>query len=332
MSVLSNSLGDTNQFMRKLTYGDHIRIVSPSSSIELLGGFKANLSAKRSLEKLGFTVSFSNNYMENDLLNSSSISSRVSDIHDAFRDSHVHAILATIGGFNANELLPYLDYDLIKKHPKIICGYSDTTALLNAIYAKTGMETYMGPSYSSFKMDEGQDYQSRMWLNAVTRHSYSLVPSREWSDDAWYDPSQPRHFKPTEWKVYNDGKAQGTIIGGNLSTFGLLRGTEFAPKPENYVLFLEGAEEEHYTEVARNLAALLQVYPDPQAVVFGRFPKETQMTEDILRFILDKHPILKKVPVMYDLDFAHTQPLFTFTIGAQVTIDTIHRQLSVITD
>ena len=72
------------------------------------------------------------------------------DLHDAFLDSTVDVILATIGGFNSNELLPYLDYDLIAKHQKIICGYSDTTAILNAIYAKTGLVTYMGPSYTSF--------------------------------------------------------------------------------------------------------------------------------------------------------------------------------------
>jgi len=313
--------------MKKLTYGDHIRVLSPSNSIEILGGFNANLSAKRRLEKLGFTVSFSNNYMENDLLNSSPIASRVSDIHDAFREEHVNAILSTIGGFNANEILPYLDYKLIKSHPKIICGYSDTTALLNAIYAKTGMETYMGPSYSSFKMEEGQDYQSRMWLNAVTRHVYNLVPSDKWSSDPWYDPSQPRHFMPTEWKIYNNGKAEGIAIGGHLATFALLRGTEFAPNPENYILFLEGSEEEKPTEISRHLAAVLQTYPNPQAVIFGRFPKECQMTEKIWHFILDKHPVLKQIPVMYDLDFAHTQPLFTFTIGAKVTIDTISRAI-----
>jgi microcin C7 resistance protein, putative len=76
----------------------------------------------------------------------------VADIHAAFADESVDAILATIGGFNCNELLPYLDFELIARNPKIFCGYSDTTALLSAIYSKTGMKTYMGPSYSSFKI------------------------------------------------------------------------------------------------------------------------------------------------------------------------------------
>ena len=80
----------------------------------------------------------------------------------------------------------------------------------------------MGPAYSSFKMKEGQPYQTQTWLTAMTENHYELWPSEEWSSDPWYDPSKPRQFFPTEWKIYNHGKASGTIIGGNLSTFGLL--------------------------------------------------------------------------------------------------------------
>lgn len=308
--------------MKRLKKGDHIRVVSPSSSIESIGGFEANVAAKKKLEALGFRLSFSEHYFENDIFDSAPIASRVADLEAAFANETVDAILTTIGGFNCNELLPYLDFDLIAQNPKIFCGYSDTTALLNAIYAKTGMQTYMGPAYSSFKMEQGQQYQTTSWLNAVTQDTYQLTPSLEWSSDAWYLPNAPRTFYPTEWKVYNPGQASGIAIGGNISTLNLLTGTEFAPRPDKYVLFLEEAEDDDYLIIARHLTALLQTYPNPQAVVFGRFPKETKLTEEILLTILDNHPILKKVPVLYDLDFAHTQPLFTITIGGQVEIDT----------
>ncbi|MGQ7375086.1 S66 family peptidase [Streptococcus suis] len=307
--------------MKRLKKGDHIRVVSPSSSIERIGGFEANLAAKEKLEELGFKLSFSEHYFENDIFDSAPIASRVADLEAAFADESVDAILTTIGGFNSNELLPYLDFDLIARHPKIFCGYSDTTALLNAIYAKTGIPTYMGPAYSSFKMVQAQQYQTEAWLKAVTQDSYELIPSPEWSSDAWYLPDAPRTFYPTEWKIYNPGKASGIAIGGNISTLNLLTGTEFAPRPDNYILFLEEAEDDDYLIIARHLTALLQAYPNPQALVLGRFPKETKMTEEILLAILDKHPILKKVPVLYDLDFAHTQPLFTITIGGQLELD-----------
>ena len=308
--------------MKKLKKGDHIRVVSPSSSIQSIGGFDANVRAKEKLEELGFDLSFSSNYFEHDLFDSASIASRVEDLHEAFVDPSVDAILATIGGFNCNELLPYLNYDLIAQNPKIFCGYSDTTALLNAIYAKTGMETYMGPSYSSFKMEAGQNYQTESWLKAITQDKYEVTPSSEWSSDAWYLPDAPRTFYPTKWKTYNPGQASGIAIGGNLSTFALLRGTPYAPQVENYVLFVEEAEGYPPEHFLREFAALLQAYPNPQAVIIGRFPKECEMTEEILLAILDKHPILQTIPVLYDVDFAHTQPLFTITIGAQAAFDT----------
>lgn len=115
----------------------------------------------------------------------------------------------------------------------------------------------MGPAYSSFKMKEGQPYQTQTWLTAMTENHYELWPSEEWSSDPWYDPSKPRQFFPTEWKIYNHGKASGTIIGGNLSTFGLLRGTPYAPKIERYVLLIEEAEEVIFMNLT---ATLLQFY------------------------------------------------------------------------
>lgn len=170
--------------MKRLKIGDHICVVSPSSSIERIGGFEANVAAKEKLEALGFRLSFSEHYFENDNFDSAPIASRVADLEAAFANETVDAILTTIGGFNCNELLPYLDFDLIAQNSKIFCGYSDTTALLNAVYAKTGMQTYMGPAYSSFKMELGQQYQTTSWLNAVTQDTYQLTPSLEWSSDA----------------------------------------------------------------------------------------------------------------------------------------------------
>ncbi|MDO4427762.1 MAG: LD-carboxypeptidase [Moraxella sp.] len=309
----------------KLTTGDHIRILSPSSSVARIGGFEQNLIAKERLEMLGFKVSFSDNYLENDIFGSASIKSRVDDIHNAFADNSVQAILATIGGFNSNELLPYLDYELIRNNPKIFCGYSDTTAVLTAIFAKTGLMTYYGASYSSFKMNELQDYQTTSWLTAMTKNAYELRPSEFWSSDEWFLPNTKRSFFETKWQVHTHGKATGRAIGGNLATFPLLNGTPYAinaDKLGDYVLFLEGSESHNYMNIARQLTAVLQAYPTPKAVLFGRFPKECEMTDERWQYILSKHEILKTVPVLYGLDFAHTQPLFSFTLGARVAVDT----------
>lgn len=172
------------------------------------------------------------------------------------------------------------------------------------------------------KMEELQDYQTANWLKALSQTSYELTPSQKWGSNAWYLPDADLDFQPTEWKVYNHGTASATAIGGNLSTFSLLQGTLYAPCDTNYLLLVELSEGSHYLDFNRLLTSLLQTYPQSQALLIGHFPKECQMTEEILYYILDKHPILKTIPVLYDLDFAHTQPLFTITIGAQMTVDT----------
>ena len=92
----------------------------------------------RRFAKLRLEVTFGDHVDERDVFDSSAIASRVADLHDAFADPDVRGILTVIGGFNSDELLPYLDWDLIARNPKIFCGYSDIIALQNAILARTG--------------------------------------------------------------------------------------------------------------------------------------------------------------------------------------------------
>ena len=143
----------------KLKKGDEIRVIAPSRSMSLLNDKTINIATSRLIE-MGFKVTFGKNVNNttNDDFCCASIEDRVNDLHDAFKDKNVKAILTVIGGFNVNQILDYIDYELIKNNPKIICGFSDITALLHAIYAKTGLVTYYGPHFSSFGMKKGFDY------------------------------------------------------------------------------------------------------------------------------------------------------------------------------
>ena len=131
-------------FANKLIPGDEVRVVAPSLSLKLVS--PDNIArATQCLQSLGLKVTFGEHVNEEDIFHSSSIQSRRDDLHAAFLDKNVKAILAVKGGSNSNQLLNYLDYDLIKKHPKIFCGFSDITVLQNAIYQKTGLVTYSSP-------------------------------------------------------------------------------------------------------------------------------------------------------------------------------------------
>lgn len=178
----------------KLKQGDEIRVVSPSSSLSIIPEEnRRNATAK--LKEFGFHVTLSKHAEEIDRFFSSSIISRVQDLHDAFTDPNVKIILTTLGGYNVNQLLHHLDYELIQNNPKILCGYSDITALNNAIYAKAGLVTYSGPFFSSFAMKKGAEYTIDYFLKCLMSEGpFSIKPSNEWSDDSWYRDQENRNF------------------------------------------------------------------------------------------------------------------------------------------
>ena len=158
----------------KLKKGDEIRVIAPSYSLSYVWEEKAQ-KALRCLEQHGFHVTFSKHSREIDDWNSSSIQSRVDDIHEAFLDNNVKAILTAIGGFNVNQILEHIDYEIIRQHPKILCGYSDITALLNAIYAKTGLITYHGAHFSTFGFDMEAEYTQRAFFDSVMKQDKLLI-------------------------------------------------------------------------------------------------------------------------------------------------------------
>lgn len=130
----------------KLKPGNEIHVIAPSRSLGIIAP-ELRETACRRLEELGFRVTFSKYAEEMDRFRSSSADSRAEDLHEAFADPGVKGILTAIGGYNSNQLLSRLDYDLIGKNPKVFCGFSDITALQNAIFAKTGLVTYSGPHF-----------------------------------------------------------------------------------------------------------------------------------------------------------------------------------------
>ncbi len=320
-------------FPKKLIKGDEIRIISPSRSLSMISNEVKNIANKR-FEEMGLKISFSKNSMERDEFVSSSIKSRVEDLHEAFLDKNVKAILTTIGGFNSNQLLKYIDYKLIKKNPKIICGYSDITALSNAIYAKTGLVTYYGPHYSTFGMLNGFDYTLDYFKKCfMLEKEFDIIASKEWSDDEWYFEQEKREFLSNNgFKFVNNGEVKGEIVGGNLCTFNLLQGTEFMPSLKNKIVFVEDDYESRPVLFDRDLQSLLHQpdFDDVRALVIGRFQKKSNVQENILKKIISTKKELENIPVIYDVDFGHTSPMITFPIGGKIKISSEEKKMIII--
>lgn len=307
----------------KLKKGDTIRVISPSRSLSMINYRDVNTAEKR-FRELGLKVTFSKNAKEVDEFVSSSIESRIDDLHDAFLDPKIKAIFTTIGGFNANQLLRYIDYDLIKAHPKILCGFSDITALGNAIYAKTGLMTYSGPHFATFGMVKGIKYTSDYLKKCMfSPGAIKIEPSLYWSNDPWFLDQVNRRFVHNEgYWIINEGDARGTSIGGNLCTFNLLQGTEFMPSLEDAILFIEDDAASNAVTFDRDLQSLIHQpgFEKVKALIIGRFERKTHLPKAMMHSIIRSKRELDRIPVIANADFGHTTPIFTFPIGGSVSL------------
>ena len=300
-----------------------MRVVAPSHSLALISEDVRQIATKR-LESLGLVVTFCKHVEEEDEFISSSIASRVADLHEAFADPKVKAIFTVIGGFNCNQLLPHLDWELIKNNPKIFIGYSDTTALQNAMLARANLATYSGPAYSTFGQKLHFDYTLDHFKKCLFEvDSFYLLPSKEWTDDTWYINQDDRHpVSNTGYWTINQGEAEGVIVGGNLSTVQLLQGTSHFPPTDNIILFLEDDDESQYFHFDRQFESLLQSIPikNIRGIVFGRFQKKSTITRPNLETLIRIRPQLADIPIIANADFGHTSPMITFPIGGSVRI------------
>lgn len=311
-------------FPDKLKKGDKVRVVAPSDSLSNISKEVRSIADER-FRQMGLEVSFGEHAEELDEFDSSSIESRVDDLHEAFADQRVKGIFAAFGGFNSNQLLRYLNWDLIRDNPKIFVGYSDATALQNAIYAKTGLVTYSGPAYSSFGQKHYFDYTLEYFKKCgLNRGPFEVQPSEFWTDDRrWYQDQENRNLIENDgWLAINESEARGTILGANLCTFNLLQGTEYFPDIANSILFLEDDGGSKIHNFDRDLQSLIHLpnFDRVQGIVIGRFQKESEIETAQLVKIIKSKKELDHLPVLAGVDFGHTDPQITFPIGGKAEL------------
>lgn len=317
-------------YPEKLKAGDEIRVIAPSRSLGIISEESREIAGRR-FSELGLELSFGRHCEENDEFSSSSVKSRTEDLNEAFRDKNIKAVLTVIGGFNSNQLLRHIDWDFIRENPKIFCGYSDITALNNAMYAKTGLVSYSSPHYSTFGQELHFDYTLEYFRKCLfSEDPFEVVPSECWSDDAWYKDQKNRNLiRNDEITIINEGEASGTIIGGNLCTLNLLQGTEYFPDLNDSVLFLEDDDYSNPYTFDRDLQSLIHLpeFNRVKGIVIGRFQKASGVTNNLLRKIIKTKEELANLPVIANVDFGHTDPKITFPIGGEVVLKAVDGDL-----
>jgi muramoyltetrapeptide carboxypeptidase len=309
---------------RPLRPGDMVRVIAPA-----LSGRRVTVDtalARQRFHDLGLEVSFGQHVNELDALGTSAIEARVDDLHEAFRDPDVAAIMTLIGGYTTNELLPSIDWRLIARYPKVFCGYSDASAFELAALRRTGLVTYYGPHWSTFAMRDGFDQTLSWFKQAVcTTDQLALHPADTWSDDAWYVDQDEREWLTTDgpW-IMHHGQAAGQAVCAHLNTLLTLAGTPYLPELAGRIVMVEASGDCGPANFARDLAALLQL-PGSDRIAglgLGRFQRASEMSRETLAVIATRHRLLSQIPLVANLDFGHTSPMSTLPVGAQLELDT----------
>lgn len=259
-----------------------------------------------------------------------SIIERVEAVHELLKNKKVDILMAYWGGANTNQLLPYLDYSLLAKFDKPLIGFSDTSALLLAVNKFAGITTFLGPAGITFDKPEPFEYTFDYFKKILIEKQKKVLikDSKEFADDQYFLREDSNHRiknRNIGRKVFRHGSAKGKIIASNLQTLLILAGTKFFPDLKEKILFLEEAEEEDTKMIHRFFTHLSQVIDLNLlgGICIGRFTSQSGFSKTDSEEMIYKDVFKDvKIPILYNLDFGHTDPMFTLPLGGEAIIDT----------
>lgn len=286
-----------------LKKGDTIGVISPSDPVtpNKLEDINASILL---MEKAGFHIQFSKHAFSNTLGYSATVQEKAEDINTMFEDDTIKAIFTSTGGTNSNSLFEYLDYEMIQNHPKILCGFSDTTSITNVIYQKTGLVTFNGATFKSLTSWE-------------TDYGYQEVMKR------LVDKNLELGTKEDEYKTIQHGQAQGRLVGGNLSLVAWLASGAYQLDFSDTIIFIEetGFESEpgllsHYLYHMKQNG----VFDKIKGMWIGNYEHVSGISlETVVQDVLeDKYTF----PIIKSNTFGHTDKKTVIPIGTMAKIDT----------
>lgn len=293
---------------RPLQKGDTIAFISPASKPADMNRI---VLAKTRFESFGYKVKLGSNLSKERGYLAGTDDERIEDITAMFGDPEVNAILCVRGGYGSGRLLDRLPYDLIKANPKIFCGYSDITAMHNAIYAKTGLVTFAGPMAAVDWYNTPDEYSAKVFFDLLA------------------NPHENYTYQyPAGHEVISKhgGKASGKLFGGNLALVLSILGTPYLPDLDGCILYLEDVGEEPYrVDRMLNQLRLAGIFDKMSGLIIGQFT-DCEVDHSVKKSItLDEvfsdylTPIKK--PVLFNFPHGHVTQNATLPHGVEVLLD-----------
>lgn len=298
----------------RLKAGDTVGLVAPANAT--FNTVELDI-ARESLEALGLKVKVGGHLRDRHGYLAGRDLDRAADINAFFRDDAVAAVLPIRGGWGSARLLPLLDYDAIRRNPKIVLGFSDVTALLVGLHAKTGLVTFHGPNglgrWDAFSLE----FVRRVLFDA---EAVSFAATPRTTDNNVLTPTQGRI------RTITPGTARGRLIGGNLTVLSAIAGSPYLPDWKGAILFLEDVREDIY-RVDRMLTTLklAGILDQLAGFVFGTCdqcgPGDGGFGALTFEELWADHIAPLKIPSWSGATIGHGMPQWTLPVGGEVEID-----------
>lgn len=281
---------------KKLEKGDTISIIAPSGGVE---SDENLLRATAYLKSLGYNVKWGKNVLKTNKYLAGTDNERLEDLHNAFKDKEINAIIALRGGYGAIRLINKIDYNLIKQNPKIFAGYSDITGLSAMLLKHSGLITYSAPMING---DFGIKSKDKFTID----NFFKTVATTE-----------KQEIKAQT--ILKEGKASGITFGGNLATLVSLCGLDFIPN-QKFIFFAEDLNEPVYKldKMFTQLLNIEEFRKNISGIVFGEF---LDIDNDEWLNSLQKEIVQElKVPAISGLKITHAREKLTIPIGIESAI------------
>jgi muramoyltetrapeptide carboxypeptidase len=311
--VAGSAAPSTREIVRppRLKPGDTVGLIAPAGAIHNPRRIEG---VREDLAELGLNSRLAPNALAVRGYLAGTDQQRADDLHMMFADDSIDAILTLRGGWGVARMLPLLDYELIRRYPKIVMGFSDITSLLIALYVRSGLVTFHGPVGISTWNEFNNNYVRSVLFEAENTLMQNPVPT-----EYPVDPS-------TRIRTISRGTARGKLIGGNLTVLTGMIGSEYVPSDfSGHILFLEDVREEAY-RVDRMLThlKLAGVLDAVEGVVWGHCSRcEPDRLDRSLSLdeVLDDHFKHLGKPVFYGSAIGHIRDKWTVPVGIEAEMN-----------
>jgi muramoyltetrapeptide carboxypeptidase len=299
---------------KRLAAGDTVALVAPANAT--FNSMELQI-ARESLEALGLKVRVGGHLLDRHGYLAGRDKDRAADINGFFADRSVSAVLPIRGGWGSSRVLPYLDFDVIRRNPKVVLGYSDISALLLGIHAKTGLVTFHGPNGMGRWDEFSVEYFKRVLMQG---EAITFENPRKLSDRNVLTQIENRTLTIT------GGKARGRLLGGNLTVLTTIGGSPYLPPWDGAIFFCEDVGEGYY-RVDRMLTQLklAGVLSKITGFVFGTCsectPGDNNFGALTLEEIFADHIKPLGIPAWTGAMIGHDMPQWTLAQGIDVEVD-----------